>query len=1011
MIDKKEYQKIIVEWNDNKTNYPRNSSVKELFEEIVEKYPDKIALIFKDQKLTYRNLNEIANQFARYLQDIGVSKQEFVGISMDKSIDFIIGILAILKVGGIYVPIDANYPDERKQFIIHDGKIKVLIIQENFLNKFSNEHLKEVCLTKIKSKLSQCSKENLKIDVNPLDIAYVNYTSGTTGVHKGVEVYNRGIIRLIKNTNWINILAEDCFLQIANISFDATTFEVWGALLNGATLCIYPFDKIIPHKVAELLDKEKITQAIFTAKIFNIIIDEQVGSLKNLRYLQSVGEVMSIAYAKKAFNELHNTKIINGYGPTENTTFTTTYTINSINDIEDGVPIGKPISNTSVYILDQNMKPVPIGVTGELYTGGDGVAKGYLNQKELTEKAFIKDPFSEEIGSIMYRTGDLACFLPDGNILFKGRIDKQIKIRGFRIELKEIEAVTKKIEGVLDCVCIVCEEIPGQKQLALYVEGQKELTSEKLREIISLKLPHYSIPDYIIVMDKLPLNSSGKIDRYVLSFPRKILSKEKPQRLKSSFEQIIAKQWKSILKLEKIDREDNFFYIGGDSITAVELATLLSKELKKEIPDDVIFEFPTLKEYAKKIEEFLMSTKDQLKKEILHNQFWTWRDKEIWLDPEIGKEKLSIPKETQFTNPQNIFLTGSSGFVGSFTLKSLLDNTKAKIYCHVRADSTQEGFLRIKSKMIEYEIWKETYSDRIVPIIGNLEEKLLGIEPKIFEKLAEKIDSVFHVGANVNHVLSYETLKLSNVFGTQEIIRLSMKKKNKPLHYVSTIDVFEANGRINEEEDLLKSQNLSTGYAESKWVAEKIIQIARTRGLFVSIYRLARVMGSSNNGSGPISDFLWRMVQACIYLKSIPLISIKESMTPVDLTANALVYISKKPDCIDKEYHLFNSKKINYQQLFKFMQIYGYELKEMDFKLWESKLIQESKKERNTQLLAMAALLSKHDLSTFSQTSDFICSNAKKALQDSSIVWPDIDEQLFKMYLDYYIKIGFLPKP
>lgn len=257
MIDKKEFQKIIVEWNDNKTNYPKNISVKDLFEEIVEQYPEKIALIYQEQKLTYRDLNEIANQFARYLQNIGVSKQEFVGISMEKSIDFIIGILAILKVGGIYVPIDANYPDERKQFIISDGKIKVLIIQEEFLNKFSNEHLKEVCLKKIKPKLSQYSKENLKIEVQPLDIAYVNYTSGTTGVPKGVEVYNRGIIRLIKNTNWIDILAEDCFLQIANISFDATTFEVWGALLNGASLCIYYYDKIIPKKSRRITGKRK----------------------------------------------------------------------------------------------------------------------------------------------------------------------------------------------------------------------------------------------------------------------------------------------------------------------------------------------------------------------------------------------------------------------------------------------------------------------------------------------------------------------------------------------------------------------------------------------------------------------------------------------------------------------------------------------------------------------------------------------------------------------------------
>lgn len=1000
MISRKEYQKIIVGWNDNKTDYPKKS-VKDLFEETAEKYPDKTALIYKKQKLTYKKLNEKANQLARYLQKIGVSKQEFVGISMEKSIDFIIGILAILKVGAIYVPIDANYPSERKHFIIRDGKIKVLIIQENFLNKFSSENLKEICLEKIKAQISLHDKENLKILLSPEDVAYVNYTSGSTGVPKGVEVYNRGVIRLVKETNWIEISKEDRFLQIANISFDTTTFEVWGALLNGASLCIYPYDKIIPDEVAKLIVKEKITGAVFTAKIFNLMIDEQVQSLKGLRHILSTGEAMSLSHAKKAFKGLLKTKIINAYGPTENTTFTTAYTIRSLKNIAKEVPIGKAISNTTVYILDKNLKPVHTDEVGELYTGGDGIAKGYLNQKELTEKVFVNDPFRK--GSKMYRTGDLACFLPDGNILFRGRIDKQVKIRGFRIELKEIEKSVKKIEDVLDAICLVSEEIPDQKQLALYVEGKTGLTSEHIREVLSLKLPSYSIPDYIIVMDKFPLNPSGKIDRNLLGFPRKILSQKKPERLQGLFEKIIAKLWKKSLKLEKIDREDNFFYIGGDSIAAVELSTFLSKEFKKEIPSEIIFKHSILKEYAKKIDEFLHKRKSK------KTQKSKAQEREIPLDPAIGEEKLKAPKTLQYTQPKNIFLTGSSGFVGAFILQYLLAGTKASVYCHVRAKNNAEGFSRIRSKMQEYGIWRESYKDRIIPIIGNLEERLLGIDPKIFERLAKKIDSIFHVGANVNHLLPYEALEKANVFGTMEIIRLALKTKSKPLHFVSTTDVFNSRGKIREEK-LLKSQKLSTGYARSKWMAEKIIHRAKEKGLFASIYRLARMMGSSINGAGSTDDFFWKLTQACAYLKASPLVSVKECMTPVDLTAEALVYISKKRDCINKQYHLFNNKKTFYRKLFNFLRKYGYKIKEIGPKLWQKKLAEESKKESKKQLLAIAALLSKHSLSSFSQKNDFLSQNVRKALR-GSLIWPDIDEKLFKLYLDYYVKIGFLPKP
>ena len=286
----------------------------------------------------------------------------------------------------------------------------------------------------------------------------MNYTSGSTGVPKGVEVVNRGIVRLVKNTNWVEVFQNDKILQISNISFDAVTYEIWGSLLNGASLCIYPYEKLIPDELGNFIFNKKITQVLLTAKLFNLMIDEQIDNLKILKYLFSGGEIMSVFHAKRAFKVLDNCRIINAYGPTENTVVTSSYVLTNVKDIEDGVPVGKPISNTSIYILDKNLEPVPIGVVGELYTGGDGLAKGYLNQKKLTNEKFIKNPFSKMPRAKMYKTGDLAKFLSDGNIMFTGRSDFQVKIRGFRIELQEIEQIVKKIENINNCVCILCEE-------------------------------------------------------------------------------------------------------------------------------------------------------------------------------------------------------------------------------------------------------------------------------------------------------------------------------------------------------------------------------------------------------------------------------------------------------------------------------------------------------------------------------------------------------------------------
>lgn len=1010
IMSKDEIEKICFEWNKNQTNYPRDSSIVEVFEEIVEKYPQNIALRFDTIKMTYKNLNEEANKLANYLKSSGVKKNEFVGISLDKSINLIIGILAILKAGGVYLPIDANYPTERKHFIVNDTKIKFLIIQEDFIDQYPDFNLKFVCFEKIQKELEKHSNNNLKIKVDPLDGAYVNYTSGSTGKPKGVEVTNRGVLHLVKNTNWIDFLFDDRFLFVANISFDVSAFEVWSALLNGATLCIYPYKKLDLEEMASFLTIEEITQVVFSAKFFNLMVDEKIESLKKLRFLQSCGDVMSMHHAIKAFKTLNNCSIINGYGPTENTTFSTSYTINNLKNIKNSVPIGKPVSNTSIYILDKYLNPVPIGVIGEIYTGGDGVARGYINREDLTKERFIKDPFSKEANAKMYKTGDLARYLPDGNILFIGRIDNQIKLRGFRIELGEIEEIVKKVKGVIDCLCLITQEGTGEKQLVAYVEG-KNIDSIEIRKYLESKLPQHMMPDYIILLEKFPLSPTGKINRKALPSPREVLSEEKKEyeAPNSSIEQLIADVWATLLKIPKVSRKDNFFYIGGHSINAAQLATILSKSLGKTIPVTLIFEDPILEKYSSKIEEILSEQKGKEKKEILYKDlFWSWRNKEIKLDPIIGSEKLAEPKDVQYSNPMNIFITGATGFIGCFLLHTLLEKTQANIYCHIRAISEKKGFEQLVSSMKKYEIWDEKFSKRIIIVIGDLEKKLLGIKSDIFEDLTKSIDSIFHIGALVNHVFPYEKLKAANILGTEEVIRLAMTKKLKPLHFTSTTDVFEPKDELKEDEDLNKMKNLFNGYAQTKWVDEKIIDLARTKGLKANIFRLHRICGSSKNGSGPTTDFLWRMVQASIHLNVFPKVNLEENLTPVNFIVEAMWLISTKKDFINKQYNLFNPKAIHYSDIFKILQELGYKMKMMNYDEWRHLLIKESLKEGEEKLLALVPLFEMLDLTKENQHVNYRNDNVKEALKDSLKI-PEIDKKLIKLYVDYYVKIGYLP--
>ncbi|MEC0166478.1 amino acid adenylation domain-containing protein, partial [Bacillus cereus] len=470
-----EQDMILNKFNSTKTEYPRNKTINQLFEEQVERTPENIAVVFKDKQLTYRELNEKSNQLARMLRNKGVNTDAIIGLMIDRSLEMIIGIMGILKSGAAYLPIDPDTPKARIDYMLRDSHTMILLTQEKFIKKIEYD-LEIINLDELDS--SDLSTDNLKHVNRSDDTAYIIYTSGSTGIPKGVIISHYSAIRVVRNTNYIEIKNNDTILQLSNYSFDGSIFDIYGALLNGAKLVVIEKDTVTDiNKLGNIIKQENINVMFITTALFNALVDMKIDCLINIRKILFGGERISVSHARKALEFLGKDKLIHVYGPTESTVFATYYFINEIDENVDTLPIGKPLANTSVYIVDEKKNLLPIGEPGELCISGDGLTKGYLNNEQLTLEKFVKNPFAE--GERLYHTGDLARWLPDGNIEFIGRIDHQVKVRGFRIELGEIESQLLKHQNVKETVVVAREEKDKSNYICAYLTLVGEVTVEE----------------------------------------------------------------------------------------------------------------------------------------------------------------------------------------------------------------------------------------------------------------------------------------------------------------------------------------------------------------------------------------------------------------------------------------------------------------------------------------------------------------------------------------------------
>ncbi|HEY0077693.1 MAG TPA: amino acid adenylation domain-containing protein, partial [Pyrinomonadaceae bacterium] len=521
--------------------------------------------------------------------------------------------LGVLKAGAAYVPLDPTYPAQRLAFMLADTQARVVVSQSKWTEKLPVSSASIIRLDTEATLIARESAENLRVEVSAENLANVIYTSGSTGTPKGVCVLHRGVVRLVKENETVDAFTDDeVLMQAAPLAFDASTLEIWGSLLNGGRLVVMASELASLEEIGRTIRERRVTTLWLTAGLFHLMMDERPEDLCGLRQMFAGGDVLSVAHVRRFLQASPSTNFVNGYGPTENTIFTTIERMRGEAKLESTVPIGRPVSNTTVYILDEHLRPVPCGVVGELYTGGDGLARGYLKRPELTAERFIPNPFGEAGGERLYRTGDLARYLEDGRIEFLGRRDEQVKVRGFRIELGEIEAALKKHEEVREASVVAREDAPGERRLVAYVVARdaSEPDVKELREFLRVRLPDYMIPSAFVLLDALPLTPNGKIDKRALPAPEEFDAATEGSFLapRTEVEELLSRLWEEVLSVERVGVRDDFFTLGGHSLLATRLVSRIRESFGVELPLRSLFESPTVGELAVEVEASLRSS-------------------------------------------------------------------------------------------------------------------------------------------------------------------------------------------------------------------------------------------------------------------------------------------------------------------------------------------------------------------------------------------------------------------
>jgi amino acid adenylation domain-containing protein/thioester reductase-like protein len=1017
-----EDRRLLVEWNNTEKEFPSHLCFHELFAAQAARTPDHIAISTQTEAMSYQELNTRASHLAGKLPQRQFGPQAVLAVLARRGCNLLTAMLAIFKTGNIYLPIDPAYPAARVRYMLEQSRAMLLLAERNQTAVIA-EILSGIALEKrpavmVIEDLSEGTRspENHVSTCKPEDLAYVIFTSGSTGLPKGAMIEHQGMLNhLFAKISDLGLTSTDIVAQTASQCFDISMWQYLAPLLIGGQTHIIDQETAgNPYRLLRCVDDSKVSilesvPSLIAEMIYELGTREMSRpQLKSLRWFLATGEDLQPELCRRWFHYYPGTPLFNAYGPTECSDDVTHHPILEPPDPDAiYVPIGRPIANMQTYVLDKCLEPVPIGLPGELYVGGVGVGRGYIHEPDRTALAFVPDPFSQIPDRRMYKTGDLVRMRHDGLLEFLGRLDSQVKLHGQRIELHEIESVLARHGNVREVVVVSEKKSADAVRLVAYIVAKEKPTPPiyELRSALKDQLPHYMVPSAFIFLDALPRSANGKLDRDALPAADGV----RPE-LEAAFvpprnetEKGLAELWARLLKLERVGVFDNFFELGGHSMLAIQLLSRLRGTYSRDIAARRFFENPTVAALAQLIsspfeagedEPYLATNMEELRVDVT-------------LDPDIIPRVSAIP-----TAQESILLTGATGFLGSYLLLELLRQTQAKIYCLVRATSPQNGMEKIRRQLESYGLAHQELADRVHVVVGDLAKLLFGHSQDEFSALAGQIGVIYHNAAWVSSVLPYPALRATNVLGTQEVLRLACLGNAKPVHYVSTLAVCsllgDSGNAVREDDDISQVQQLFGGYAQSKWVAEGLVHLARARGLPVTVYRPGIITAHSKTGVANSEDLFSALLKGCIQLGAAPIMHAAIEMTPVDYVCEAMIRISRQPDSCGKVFHLLNPSAITCEQLVHWVDALGYPLQQITFDEWISKLEALGADLRNNALYPFISLFPVLDIEmqkylgvTLSEMRlpRYDCSNTVKALQSSSLKCPAVDKNMLGRYL------------
>jgi thioester reductase-like protein len=1022
--------------------------------------PGAAAVIAAGARLTYGELDASANRLARYLVELGAGPETLIGVHAERGADAVRSLLAIMKAGSGYLPLDPSLPPARLAEICAEAS--PIAILTSLPDSFS-EGTRVLALGELSSDLERQPVTAPEVSLHPDHLCYAIHTSGSTGQPKAVAVSHGSLACVITAlTRSYRMSARDRVVQLAALAFDTSLEQILVTLASGATVLLPPAGVIAPVDLARYLEHQQATVIDLTPAYWHQLLavtQPDDARLRSVRLMITGGELADPADCAALLRAAPRATLLNAYGLTETTITSALFDVSAsarvagpapagpvpagpapagpvpagpvpAGPVPAGpVPVGQAVGHARVMVLDEALRPVPAGSAGEIYVGGCGVARGYLGQPALTAERFLPD-VSGPPGSRMYRTGDLGRYRPDGALEVTGRADRQLKLRGFRVDPAEIENVLAGHPDVGQVAVAATRDGPGGTRLTAYYTrsdqaGQDgEPMAASLRRFLGERLPGYMIPAVFVALDQMPMTPEGEPARDALEPPAARPAEPDQAGSRTPVQAGLTYLWSELLKTDHVGLDDDFFALGGNSLLAAQMLAHarvmfgISADYVRPLTRSLLRD-PTLRAFAQATQD---ARAGRLAVHGGHAPVDFAREAEF---SGLGRHHADLRYgPPDWRRPREVFLTGSTGFFGAHLLSELLAATTARIWCLVRAPDAAQAMARITDAAARYEL-AGLPPDRVVPLPGDLASPRLGLSPGQFCELAQSVDLIYHTGAAVNFIYPYEELRAANVTGTREVIRLADEARGIPVHYVSTTAVLAGLGvmgmrEVTEETPLAYADRLAVGYVETKFVAEELLRNAARAGLPVAIYRPLDIVGSLRTGVWNTAAEMCALIRLVTDTGLAPDIDLPLDFVPADVCAAAVRHISVAEGAAGRTYHLASPQHAPLGFLVDRLRAFGFSVQEIPYDAWVSELVRHAAQHPSHPMTPFLPLFIDRDPESgltpaqmyFEHTfPHYTRSNTERALEGSGIVFPPVDGRLIDGNIRRLIAQGYLRAP